>query len=52
MNKNTKDIRTHEADYKLTQKFLNHANCADASYALLKVAKGSFEDIDKEGSKR
>ena len=36
MSKNTKDIRTHEADYKLTQKFLDYANCADASYAFLK----------------
>ena len=36
MSKNTKDIRTHEADYKLTQKFLDYANCADASYISLK----------------
>ena len=30
-----KNIKTHEADYKLTQKFLDYANCADASYARL-----------------
>ena len=30
-----KNIQTHNADYKLTQKFLDYANCADASYALL-----------------
>lgn len=35
VSKNTKDIRTHEADYKLTQKFLDYANCVDASCALL-----------------
>ena len=34
----SKNIRTHEADYKLTQKFLDYANCADASYASLKYA--------------
>ncbi|TLD79876.1 hypothetical protein [Helicobacter trogontum] len=31
-----KNIQTHNADYKLTQKFLDYANCADASYAFLK----------------
>ena len=31
----SKNIQTHNADYKLTQKFLDYANCADASYALL-----------------
>ena len=30
-----KNIQTHEADYKLTQKFLEYANCADASSACL-----------------
>lgn len=30
-----KNIKTHEADYKLTQKFLDYANRADASYAKL-----------------
>ena len=30
-----KNIKTHEADIKLTQKFLDYANCADASYARL-----------------
>ena len=35
MNKN---IQTHNADYKLTQKFLDYANCADASYTSLKYA--------------
>ncbi|TLD91984.1 hypothetical protein LS80_011105 [Helicobacter trogontum] len=30
------NIQTHNADYKLTQKFLDYANCADASYAFLK----------------
>ena len=29
MAENTKNIKTHEADYKLTQKFLDYANCAD-----------------------
>ena len=33
-----KNIKTHEADYKLTQKFLDYANCADASYTSLKYA--------------
>lgn len=32
MNKN---IRTHEADINLVKKFLDYAECADASYALL-----------------
>lgn len=30
-----KNIKTHEADITLTQKFLDYANCADASYAKL-----------------
>ena len=48
MNKN---IQTHNADYKLTQKFLEYANCADASYALLEVVSGDFEYIDNIGKK-
>ncbi|WP_394966793.1 hypothetical protein [uncultured Helicobacter sp.] len=32
------NIQTHNADYKLTQKFLDYANCAYASYASLKYA--------------
>ena len=31
-----KDIRTHEADINLVKKFLDYAECADASYAFLK----------------
>ena len=46
MSKNTKDIRTHEADYKLTQKFLDYANVADASYALLEYTNEGYE-IDR-----
>ena len=30
-----KDIRTHEAKIDLVKKFLDYANCAYASYALL-----------------
>ena len=30
-----KDIRTHEADLNLVIKFLDYANCADVSYAML-----------------
>ena len=37
-----KDIRTHEADYKLTQKFLDYANIADASYALLEYTNDEY----------
>ncbi|WP_104717789.1 hypothetical protein [Helicobacter trogontum] len=33
-----KDIRTHEADINLVKKFLDYAECADASYASLKYA--------------
>lgn len=33
--KMSKNIKTHEADLKLVQKFLDYANCADASYAML-----------------
>lgn len=32
MNKN---IQTQNADINLIQKFLDYANCADASYAIL-----------------
>ena len=46
MSKAAKNIKTHEADYKLTQKFLDYANCADTSYALLEVVTESFKDID------
>ena len=38
MSKNTKNIKTHEADINLIKKFLDYANCADASYASLKYA--------------
>ena len=44
-----KDIRTHEADINLVKKFLDYAECADASYALLEVVKGKFKDVDNEG---
>ena len=39
-----KNIQTHNADYKLTQKFLDYANCADASYAMLEYTKINAED--------
>ena len=42
----SKNIRTHEADYKLTQKFLDYANCADASYAFLEYTNEGYE-IDR-----
>ena len=29
------DIRTHEASLDLVTKFLDYADCADASYAML-----------------
>lgn len=44
-----KGIRTHEADINLVKKFLDYAECADASYALLEVVKGKFKDVDNEG---
>ena len=40
-----KDIRTHEAKIDLVKKFLDYANIADASYAMLEAIKGSFKDI-------
>ena len=40
-----KDIRTHEAKIDLIKKFLDYANIADASYAMLEAIKGSFKDI-------
>lgn len=50
-----KNIQTHNADYKLTQKFLDYANCADASYALLhfvnyvkKDSKDKYDNGDKQ----
>ena len=41
------NIQTHNADYKLTQKFLDYANCADASYALLQFIDDTIEYKDK-----
>ena len=49
-----KDIRTHEADLSLVIKFLDYANCADASYALLNYVfdrelqnkQGNIEVVD------
>ena len=34
----SKNIQTHNADINLIKKFLDYANCADASYASLKYA--------------
>ncbi|MGX3045311.1 alpha/beta fold hydrolase, partial [Helicobacter sp. T3_23-1056] len=44
------DIRTHEADLSLVIKFLDYANCADASYAMLNyVFYGKLQDAQKLG---
>ncbi len=38
------DIRTHEADLSLVIKFLDYADCADASYSLLEhIFKGEIK---------
>ena len=44
-----KDIQTHEAKIDLVKKFLDYANCADASYAMLESV---FEKAikDKKGN--
>ena len=50
-----KNIQTHNADYKLTQKFLDYANCADASYALLhwiNYVKENEKDENDLGDKK
>lgn len=46
------NIATHEADINLIKKFLDYANVADASYALLEAVNGKFKDIDNEGKER
>ena len=46
------NIATHEADINLVKKFLDYANVADASYALLEAVNGKFKDIDNEGKER
>ena len=41
-----KNIQTNEAKIDLVKKFLDYANCADASYAPLKTIKEKFKVID------
>ncbi|TLE07199.1 Mbeg1-like protein [Helicobacter bilis] len=47
----SKNIQTHNADYKLTQKFLDYANVADASYALLHYINDTIQENKKTGEK-
>ena len=48
MNKN---IKTHEADINLVEKFLDYANCADASYAMLHYINDTIKQDKKSGEK-
>ncbi|RDU58962.1 diadenosine tetraphosphate hydrolase [Helicobacter sp. MIT 14-3879] len=49
----SKDIRTQEAKLDLVKKFLDYAECADASYALLEpVFEGVVKDKKDERNKR
>lgn len=51
----SKSIQTQNADTNLTKKFLDYANCADASYAMLhwvNYAKKDNKDENEQGDKQ
>lgn len=47
----SKNIQTHNAKIDLVKKFLDYANCADASYALLHYINDTLQENKKTGEK-
>lgn len=47
----SKNIQTHNAKIDLVKKFLDYANCADASYALLHYINDTIQENKKTGEK-